>query len=226
VRCCPCNLPCPDLPAPAPAPAPATPAPKVATPTSPSIPVAQPPVATVSKPRPLPPDRWHFDLGVRGQWSFPLDGAPSAPAGELALGYHWSRWGVELRAGIADDWGRSVVVRNESVGILARRIPLSLALTVAFPVRGGAIRLQAGPLVALWLVHPDGATRGSATVVTEAGLSAGASYRLHLSRMFLEVGVQLDVAFTSDRLTIVGAGLIAQTPIVAAAPYLGGGVRF
>jgi|GEM_PF-5438459 len=190
------------------------------------IPPAPAPVAVVTQQRPSLADRWHVDLAVRGQWSFPLDGGPSAPAGELALGYRWSRWGVELRGGIADDWGRSVMVRTETVGVSARRVPLSLSLTVRFLVRGGAIRLNAGPLVALWIVNADGATRGNPTVLAEAGVTIGASYRLYLGHLFLEGGLQLDVAFTSDRLTITGAGSVAQTPFVAAAPYLGAGVRF
>ncbi|HEY7954571.1 MAG TPA: hypothetical protein VII38_04725 [Polyangia bacterium] len=207
----------------------AGPAPAVKTHPAPTeVPAASAPAARrsmVTTRRALPARRRRVEIDAAAMWAFPLDGPPSNPAGELAVGYAWSRLGVTVRAGVE---GQSTFGAQSSAGpvtVSTRRVPISAELHFDLPVRGGAVRFGAGPELALWLAHSGGVPRQASRVLAEPGATVRASYRLELGRVVLGFGVDLDVSFLGDDLAIGGVGTVGRTPIVQLAPYLSLGTQ-
>src|SRR5262249_4515438 len=156
-------------------------------------------------------------------WSFPVDGAPSQPGGDLTAGYHWRRLGAALRAGVSGESTFTAASTAGPITLAARRFPLAAELSVDLWVRGGAGRLAAGPLAALWWARTSGLPRPASTVFAEPGLFLRAAYRLELGRVVLHAGVAFEAVFFRDDLTVGGVGVLGHTPVFSIAPYLGAG---
>jgi hypothetical protein len=132
---------------------------------------------------------------------------------------------VGVRIGVAGDWSQTRISELGTVTVSARRLPLAAELRVDLALPRGAIRLSAGPEVALWLVSARGIAHQGAHVVADPGAVARASYRLVLGRVSVEAGVQLDVSFLVDNLMISGLGTLTHTPRATLGPFVSGGVR-
>jgi hypothetical protein len=166
------------------------------------------------------------DLDVGARWVFPLDGPPSSPLGDLALGLRLTRHlGVGLRAGIAAPFTGQATVDEVTAKVTARRVPIAAELRVDVPVWRGGFRFSVGPTLALWLVRSEGVGHPASAVLPEPGAELRAVYRLVFGRFILEGGAHGDVAFRVDRLSVAGVGTVARTPRVDLGPALAIGVR-
>jgi hypothetical protein len=174
-----------------------------------------------------------LELDVVAMWSFPLDGPPSTPAGDLTVGWRWRigerlHLGLGARVGVSAEWSATSPSVEGPISVTARRIPVSveLRLDVAAPRKWGVIRVSAGPQAAVWLAASTGLPRPASTVIAEPGAFVRVAYRLQLGRVALQAGVDLDVAFVRDNLTVGGVGQVARTPAVLLSPFAGLGVGF
>lgn len=191
------------------------------TPSKPPPERAAPPTTRVTRPS-LPPRRRQLELDVRAAWAFPLDGPPSAPAGELAIGYSFRRGvGLSVRAGVE---GENTLGQTTSTGtqvaIATRRLPLGVEVHYDVRIPSGAIRLGAGPMVALWLAHSSGIPQPASSTLAEPGASVRLAYRLDLKHLSIAAGAVLDALFTAHDLQIGGAGTIARTSLVELTPFV------
>ena len=166
-----------------------------------------------------------YELALNGAWLFPLDHAPSEPAGELAVGVRWSRrLGLVLRAGVAKPWRSSDSSGDSVASIDVRRIPIALLLAIDAHLRRGRIRVGVGPLLDVWLVTSRGVSEPHLTRLAQPALEARIAYRYDVKRAFFEAGVALDVALLRQELTVTGVGRLSHTPVADAAPFVGLGV--
>jgi hypothetical protein len=167
-----------------------------------------------------------FEIDAAFYWSFPLDGPASTPGGALSLGYSFRRGiGLDVRAGVEGATTASRATSSGTVSIESRRVPVAAQVHLDLRVPAGAVRLAAGPLVALWLASAGGLPRPSSQVLAEPGATVNVGYRLDLGRFDLTVGVALDVLFVAHDLTIGGAGTLARTSLVEVLPYLAAGLQ-
>jgi hypothetical protein len=204
-------------------PQPASPRPATPQPASPqTAPKPQPQIATAPA-RPERPRR--FEIGARALWSFPVDGPPSGPVGEIELGYRWSRLGVSLRAGVAQDWSASADSPAGSVTLSARRVTIAAELHIDLRVPRGAFRIGLAPVAEIWITQVGGAAPTTTTVFAEPALALRAAYGLDLGRFGLALGVDLTGVLAPEGLSIEGVGRVAKTSAFRIAPYLGGVVR-
>jgi hypothetical protein len=195
------------------------PAPVVAAPVAPApvVIVRSPPVPPWRPSRPV--RRPHpVELSIDGNWMLPVDGAPSAGGGDLGVGYGWSSVGVGLRAGVAAP--STVNAPGGLVSVETRRIPLSLEAWVDLPIRRGAFRISLGPEVVLWHVHANGLADPDDAIVAQPGAEARVAYRFEIKRFTVGVGVQAEVAFLRDELSVRGIGEISRLPIAAFSPFV------
>jgi hypothetical protein len=159
---------------------------------------------------------------VRAAWTFPLDGPPSSPAGEIAVGYTFKPGaGLSLRAGVeADNTFVKTTASGGSVAMSTRRVPLSLEAHYDLRIPSGAIRFAAGPLVSLWIAHSTGIPRPTTSALAEPGVTARLAYRLELGHLCISAGLAVDAMFTAHDLQIGGVGTLARTSLVELTPFL------
>ena len=183
--------------------------------------VSPPPVVTL----PHEHERVFVELALDGAWRFPLDHAPSEPAGDLEVGVRWSRrLGLALRVGVARPW-RSIDRSGDSAAALeVRRVPIALLLAVDLRLRRGHIRLSAGPLLELYAVAASGVSHAGTDWLAQPAVELRAAYRYDVRRVFFEAGLELDAALLREQLVVTGAGALGHTPVVDLAPFLGAGV--
>lgn len=166
--------------------------------------------------------RYRFELDLGAQWSFPLDGPPSTPLGELALGFRWSRYlGVGLRFGVAEPWS----ARRDDATVLARRLPLAAELRVHIPVWRGGVRFYVGPQLAFWLAESEHVGHPGADTLFIPGAELRVVYRFEYKRLAVEAGVHGDLAFVVDQLGVAGLGTVSRTPRADLGPALAVGLR-
>jgi hypothetical protein len=107
-----------------------------------------------------------------------------------------------------------------TVSLTARRYAVAAEAHVDFPLRFGALRLAAGPLMPLWTTDVSGVPRPHGTVVVAAGAFVRILYRIDFGRVYLAGGVAAEVALVHDDLTVSGVGSVAHTPLVTLSPVL------
>jgi hypothetical protein len=90
----------------------------------------------------------------------------------------------------------------------------------------GVVRLSAGPQAAIWVARSSGLPRPGSALVAQPGAFVRAAYRLELGPAVLTAGLDLDVAFLRDDLSIGGVGRVARTPWVQLLPFIGAGAGF
>ncbi|MEO6951534.1 MAG: hypothetical protein ABI321_06965 [Polyangia bacterium] len=175
---------------------------------------------------PVPPRRpLRIELTLHGLWLFPLDGAPSAVAGDAEVAVRWSqRLGVGFHAGVANRWLSRDRSNDSAASIEVRRIPLAVLVEVELRLRHGEIRLGAGPLLQLWRVESMGVSQPKTRYVAQPGLEVRAAYRHDLHRWFFEAGLQLDVGIVRQDFVVTGPGILSHTPLADIAPFLGVGM--
>jgi hypothetical protein len=174
-----------------------------------------------------------LELDAAAMWTFPLDGPASTPAGDISLGWRWRRGrrlhlGLGIRAGVSGEWTASKQSVEGLISVSARRIPLSaeLRLDFAVPRARGVVRISAGPQLVVWVAHSSGIPRPGSALFVQPGGFVRLAYRLELGRLMLTLGLDLDVAFVRDDLTVGGVGQVAQTPVIQLSPFVGAGVGF
>jgi hypothetical protein len=185
---------------------------------APVVIVRAPPAAPWRPARPVRrPHPW--ELSLDGNWMFPVDGAPSAGGGDIGIGYGWSWVGIGLRAGVS---ASSTVGAPgvSTVSVTTRRIPLALEAWVDLPIRRGAFRISLGPEVALYSVHAAGLADPDDTIVAQPGAEARVVYRFEIKRFTVGVGVEANVAFVRDELSVRGIGEVAKLPIGGFSPFV------
>jgi hypothetical protein len=178
-----------------------------------------------------PPKRRRLEVEVTAMWTFPLDGPPSAPAGDIAVGWRWRvtrrlLLGVGVRVGVVGEWSATGASAEGMVTVSARRIPLEAELRLDVDVPKGVLRVSIGPEAAIWVAGSTGLPRPGSAVFAEPGAAVRAAYRLELGRLVLQAGLALETAFLRDDLTVGGVGRVAQTPLVLLSPFVGAGVGF
>ena len=200
--------------------------PDVVRPTTAAIPDARPSdravpaTSTVTRQMGRPVRRPHpVELELDGAWIFPLDGAPSAVSGDLAVGYGWSRVGVELRVGVAAET-TSPVAAAQAIAIHARRIPLALEAWLDLPIRRGAFRAALGPSLSLWRVHAAGLADTTDALVAQPGATLRVAYRYEVGRFAFAAGLAAGVGFSREALSVAGLGVVGRLPLVELSPYL------
>ena len=192
-------------------------------------PAAQPAPVVPSARIVLPAEPRHrnpLELRLVARWLFPLDGVPSTPAGDVSLGYYWSaRLGLVVRVGVTGAWRVGQDVDGQPITIAARGVPLSVLVSGRLDLRRGFVRLEAGPLVTLWLASSSGVRRPMTAIAPVAGLEARGSYAFEVRRFVFEAGVNLGVAFNRADLLISGVGTVAHTSLVDLGPFVGAGIN-
>jgi hypothetical protein len=201
-----------------------------------AIRTAPPPTKVVSEIRTPPEVRRkarRLEIDVAALWSFPLDGPPSTPAGELTVGWRWPvgrrlHLGLGARAGVSGIWTAESSSVAGTIRVSARRIPVSaeLRLDVEVPKAKGVVRLAAGPQAAIWVAEATGLPRPGSALFAQPGAFVRAAYRLELGPVVLQAGLDLDVAFVRDDLAVGGVGPVTRTPVVLLSPFAGAGVGF
>src|SRR5262249_34137651 len=81
--------------------------------------VATPAKMEVVAPPPRREPFRRFEIAATALWSFPVDGPPSGPVGEMEIGVRWSRLGVSVRGGVAQDWSATAASPGGPVSLSA-----------------------------------------------------------------------------------------------------------
>jgi hypothetical protein len=193
-----------------------------------------PKVVSEMRTAPAPRRKAHrLEIDVAAMWTFPFDGPPSTPAGELTVGWRWPlgrivHLGLGARAGVSEEWRATTSSVAGTIRLSARRIPVSaeLRLDLEVPKGSGVIRLALGPQAAIWVAESTGLPRPGSALFAQPAAFARVAYRLELGPVVLQAGLDVDVAFVRDDLDVGGVGRVAQTPLVLLAPFAGAGVGF
>jgi hypothetical protein len=160
------------------------------------------------------------EIEAAASWSFGLDAPLSVPSGELAIGYSWPRIGALLRGGVSGASTATTPSMGGPVSAVVRQAQIAAEAHVDLPVRGGAVRLAAGPAVVLLTAEASGALPSRKTILAEPGLFVRAAYRLELGKFALSAGAVLEALFVAENLTVSGLGLVGRTPLVQLGPFL------
>jgi hypothetical protein len=172
-----------------------------------------------------PARRWLGELSAAVYGSFGLDGGSDQPGGELAAGFARGRFGAEARGSVDRDYPVAASSEAGPLSLSLRRSTVAVGVHAEVPVRVGAVRFVVGPTLVLWNVRTAGLPHPRSSIIPDFAVDARVFYRLDVGHIFLQAGVDFQVAPTAEDLSITGAGVIAHTPRFVLGPLFALGVN-